>query len=350
MKKINYVLNQEQTKKRLMNSVKANIPCLVTSQPGVGKSAIIKQIAEELKLKLIDIRLTQVSQYDLNGLPAIEEGKSYYAPMNLFPLKGSKIPEGYEGWLIFLDEFMSADKFTQAAAYKLLLDRQIGEHDLHENVRILMASNRSTDGALVTKMNTAIQSRITHVEMEADYKVFTQYVAKEVEKGNWHPLVYGFINFMPKYINNFDPAKEVTTYACPRTLEMLSKELKAGLLDLDYEIYMPAIAGIVGEAAATDFCSFYATYGQLPDYKDIIAKPATTPVPEQIAAKWALGAYLGEHIEEKDQDAVIEYVKRIEEDDLRVIIYRMIRSQAPYIGNNELLKEDLVGIVHRNKK
>lgn len=36
--------------------------------------------------------------------------------MNLFPLKGSKIPEGYEGWLIFLDEFMSADKFTQAAA------------------------------------------------------------------------------------------------------------------------------------------------------------------------------------------------------------------------------------------
>lgn len=116
MKKINYVLNQEQTKKRLMNSVKANIPCLVTSQPGVGKSAIVKQIADELKLKLIDIRLTQVNSYDLAGLPAVKDEKSYYAPMKLFPLKGEKIPEGYEGFLLFLDEFMSADKFTQAAA------------------------------------------------------------------------------------------------------------------------------------------------------------------------------------------------------------------------------------------
>lgn len=349
MKKINYTLNQEQTKKRLINSIKANIPCLVTSQPGVGKSAIVKQIAEELKLKLIDIRLTQVSQYDLNGLPAIQEGKSYYAPMSLFPLKGEPIPDGYKGWCIFLDEFMSADKFTQAAAYKLLLDRQIGEYDLHPEVRILMASNRSTDGALVTKMNTAIQSRITHIEMEADYKVFTNYVAKEVEKGNWHPLVYGFINFMPKYINNFDPAKEVTTYSCPRTLEMLSKELKAGLLDLGYDIYMTAITGIVGEAAAADFCSFYATYGQLPSYKDIVTNPSTVRLPEQIAAKWALGAYLGEHIQEKDQDAVIEYVKRIEEDDLRVVIYRILKTQAPYISNNNLLKTDLVQIVRRNK-
>lgn len=103
MKKINYVLNQEQTKKRLMNSVKANIPCLVTSQPGVGKSAIIKQIAEELKLKMIDVRLTQVSPYDMGGLPAIKDEKSYYAPMKMFPLKGEKIPEGYNGWLLFLN-------------------------------------------------------------------------------------------------------------------------------------------------------------------------------------------------------------------------------------------------------
>ena len=61
-----------------------------------------------------------------NGLPKFEDNKATFVPFDIFPLSDWKLPEGKEGWLLFLDEFNSASKAVQAASYKLILDRCIG--------------------------------------------------------------------------------------------------------------------------------------------------------------------------------------------------------------------------------
>ena len=46
--------------------LKAKLMPMLHGSPAIGKSAIVKQIAEEFNLKLIDIRLSQYEPQDLN--------------------------------------------------------------------------------------------------------------------------------------------------------------------------------------------------------------------------------------------------------------------------------------------
>lgn len=96
--------------------IKARLVPMVEGSPGTGKSQIVHQIAQEYGLKVIDLRLSQCDPTDLMGFPTITGNKAGYRPMETFPIEGDPIPEGYSGWLLFLDEFNSAPPATQAAA------------------------------------------------------------------------------------------------------------------------------------------------------------------------------------------------------------------------------------------
>lgn len=58
--------NSRQARNFIIRALKAgNVPFL-TSSPGMGKSAIIRSIAEEFGMKLIDHRLSTSAPEDLN--------------------------------------------------------------------------------------------------------------------------------------------------------------------------------------------------------------------------------------------------------------------------------------------
>lgn len=61
-----FSLSLNEAKKAVELSLKADNVILITSQPAVGKSSMIKQIAQEQELCVIDLRLTQVQPSDLN--------------------------------------------------------------------------------------------------------------------------------------------------------------------------------------------------------------------------------------------------------------------------------------------
>ena len=97
--------------------ISSGIPTNLLSSPGLGKSDLIKAIAKELNLKLIDIRLSTCDPCDLVGVPNIQNGRSVWSPNTAFPLQGmDEVPEGYEGFLLFLDEITNAPMAVQAAA------------------------------------------------------------------------------------------------------------------------------------------------------------------------------------------------------------------------------------------
>lgn len=88
----------------------------IVGSPGVGKSDTVKRVADKRGLKVIDLRLSQCDPTDLNGFPQTNGKKGTYLPMDTFPLATDEIPEGYKGWLLFLDEISSATPAIQAAA------------------------------------------------------------------------------------------------------------------------------------------------------------------------------------------------------------------------------------------
>ena len=89
---------------------------MLQGSPGTGKSSIIHQVAKDFRLFVIDLRLAQCDPTDLGGFPHIVGKRASYLPMDTFPIEGDAIPEGYDGWLLFLDEMNSASLAVQSAA------------------------------------------------------------------------------------------------------------------------------------------------------------------------------------------------------------------------------------------
>lgn len=329
-------MTQNQLAAYLPIAMKADVVPFIIGEPGMGKSAIVKEIAEKENLELIDLRLSQLMVYDLAGLISPDEHrtKAKYLPVDIFPLEGDDLPKGKSGYCLFLDEFNSADRTTLAGAYKLILDRKIGDHNLHPNTRIICAGNRIKDNAITNRIGTAMQSRLVHIEMENSIKEFREYA----EESNWDPIILSYFHFQPAMINTYKPedAENVTTFATSRTWEFLNKQLSLLLKQNDQDMIDTVICGTIGEQAGTDFASYLRIFKDLPSLNDILTNPSTCKIPQDdnIGGKWAVSAFLADKFNQQTEKALVEYITRLNEPDLVVLAFRMAIKRYPLLARN----------------
>ena len=82
-------------------TVAARQPVFIWGGPGVGKSAVVRQLAEALKITLQDVRALLLDPVDLRGLPFLgSDGRSKWATPEFLPQNGSGT--------LFLDELNAA--------------------------------------------------------------------------------------------------------------------------------------------------------------------------------------------------------------------------------------------------
>lgn len=307
----------------------AGLMPMITASPGVGKSSIVSKFAKDYGLLMIDVRLGQTLPEDLNGLPVRMGDKAAFLPFDNFPLEGDQIPKGFQGWCIFFDEITSAQKATQAAAYKVILDRLIGNRKLHHNVVMVAAGNKSTDRAVVNVMSTALQSRMIHLELEPSVVDFTEW---GVQVG-LDQRVLAYVNEMPSRLMVFDPTKAglEKNFQCPRTYEFLSRLIKGREI---VPKNLGRIAGTIGEGGATEFMSFCQLYDKLPKVADIIANPGAVSVPAEASTKYATTFMLVEHMQDQNVVPIITYMKKFGLDQ------QIVFSRATHAKNPVLLEKN----------
>ena len=290
--------------------VKAGLVPFIKGSPGLGKSAIVKQMAKDFNLKLIDIRLAQADPTDLLGFPYIDKelDRARYVPMDTFPLEGDELPEGYSGWLCFMDELNAADRGVQKASYKPLLDKMTGQYNIHSKVIMIAAGNNDTDGALVEELSSALQSRLVHIHVKSHPPSWCEHATRE----NFAHEVVSFIDWLPQRLNTFDPDNqgEEPTYACERTWEFVSKLLIKGL-DPRSNNALPLLAGCIGEGVAQEFLGYLKMFKDLPTIAEIIAAPNSTKIPDGAGPRYALSGTIGHKADRNNVDQLIEYVERL---------------------------------------
>jgi len=308
------------------DAIKARLVPMVHGSPGVGKSSLVHQIAESFNLVLIDLRLSQCDPTDLNGLPRVlDTNKATYTPMDTFPLSTDKLPAGKDGWLLFLDEFNSAPPAVQKAAYKLTLDRMVGTKHLHKNVAIVCAGNLETDGALVSPLSTANQSRLVHMELHVDHKDWLEWA----QSNDIDYRITAYINFRPSCLQKFDPDHSDRTFACPRTWEFTSR-----LISLwDGEIPSSKInllAGTLSEGVAREFVNFSKVFLDLPTVSSIASNPSVAHLPEEPSTLYAMSAVLADNITQDTVTPFLEYVDRMPKE-FQIITIREMSRRYPEI-------------------
>ncbi len=317
----------------------------IRSSPGMGKSSIVKSIANDYNLQLIDHRLSTSAPEDLTGLPKFETkvnpdtGETYdiakFVPFETFPVEGTPLPNGKNGWILFLDEFNSANKSVQAAAYKLILDKQVGLYNLHPKVHIVCAGNLDTDRAIVNPLSTAMQSRLITLIMTINHEEFMKDVAY---KYDWDERIIAYLSYSKDDLMDFRPDHNDKTFCCPRTWEFMNDLIKGQPVeDEDAPLY----AGTITSGKATTFIQFTKVYNNLPKISDIIKNPISTPIPNDRSLQYATMIYLQKQVDDKNVDAISDYINRFSAE-FKIAFFRGLLVRQPLMRQNPAFMKSIL--------
>lgn len=274
------------------------IPVFLWGAPGIGKSQIVRQVAQKLGMGLVDVRMTLLDPTDLRGIPVPHEDTARWLAPTFLPQVGR---DGERG-ILLLDELNSAPPLVQAAGYQLVLDGRIGEYVLPPGWHIVGAGNRAEDRAVTYPMPTALADRFLHIFMGVNSEDWLDWALHNQIDSK----ILAFLHYDSQFLFKFDPTTKNgrLTFATPRSWENVSKLARiTSMQDLEQS---NILSGLLGEAVAQQFRMFLRCYGQLPDL-DKIMKGADI-VPEERSLQYAvLTALVSRVKDDKTLSRVVEY-------------------------------------------
>lgn len=291
-------LNPTQTRRVVEAHIDAGNPVMIAGAPGIGKSDVVRQIADARGWSVIDMRLSTMDPVDLRGLPAAQDGKAVFLPMGELPDETRDGPAG----ILFLDELAQAPMAVQNAAFSLVLDRRMGDYRLPDGWHVVAAGNRTEDRAGAQRLNAALANRFAHVDMVADVDAWCKWALSH----GVAPELVAFIRFRPELLNSFEPDRKVN--ATPRSWAMAAKHVGKGLPG-DVELHV--LAGTVGEGPAAELSGFLEVCRNLPSPDAVFLNPATEPVPSDGATMFAIAGALARKVTERTVDAFVTYLERM---------------------------------------
>ena len=238
---------------------------------GVGKSSIVRQVAEHHGVPLVDLRLTTIEPVDLRGAIFADDrlGRTVWFPPEFLP--SDDAPAG----ILFLDELTAADQRLQISAYSLILDRRVGQYRLPEGWQVVAAGNAAFHGAVTHEMGTALADRMFHFHVQATIDAF---LAHGLARG-FAPEVLAYLRVRPDRLD--DTASQLAADhlvgASPRGWEDVSSVLRSGLPEAARRTF---VQGRIGAANAAEF---FGVLRELQAGADVVALLAAAPGPDTAA-------------------------------------------------------------------
>lgn len=273
-------------------------PLIIHGKPGVGKSAIVKQVAEELGIEFRDVRLAQMDAVDIRGLPSVntEEHTMTWNIPDFFP----RDPKS-KG-ILFFDEISAADRSLQVSVYQIVLDRCLSDaYKVPDGWYICAAGNRIEDRAVAMSMSSALANRFMHVELTEDAEDWARWAINE----GINPSVVGFIRYRPEMLHHMDGENLEYGWPSPRSWEKVSHMIDImEKTNAKKTIIKKIVFGLVGPGAGAEFMEFYKNrevYENILDMMTDEKKPVV--VPDKADQQYAMVAAMVYHLwKGKDDD------------------------------------------------
>lgn len=280
----------------IRTAIRAQRPAFLWGAPGIGKSAIVAQVAKEDGLDLRDIRASQTDPVDWRGLPTLANGKTTWATPDFLPTEGKGI--------LFLDELNNAPPLVQAGLYQLLLDRCLGDYTLPKEWFIIAAGNRQSDRATAGRLSTAAANRLIHIDVDISLPDWCKWaIAAHIQT----PIV-AFLRFRPELLHNFDAQSTPREFASPRSWHIVSDIMTTQPSpDIELDMYR----GAVGEGPAAELVAFLRIWRTLPNPDQVLMDPMKAKVPTDPATLYALCGALARKASDNNADRLFQYAGRL---------------------------------------
>jgi len=275
-------------------AVATGCPALLWGEPGIGKTARLAAFAAEAGFSFFPVVLSHYDPVEFHGILSVDP-ESRRVHRALPDWAGPEVFDPSSDSLIFLDELSTSTPAQQAAALKLLSERELGGRKLSPRCRIVAAANPPECAAGGQDLAAPTANRFAHVRMGVDVDDFCSNFpslwegmgsglellpepsAEDLARAR--ALVAAFVRRRPNLLHAMpaDPAGQSGPWPSPRSWDLCAR-LIAG--EHDNERVLAAAAATVGEAAAVEFAAFLREC-ELPDPEDIIRDPESAPLPER---------------------------------------------------------------------
>jgi hypothetical protein len=290
----------------LRRTIPQALPILIIGAPGVGKTAIVTQVAQELEYELVVSHPVTCDPTDFRGLPWMVDGRATFLPIGDLG-RLAELGDRPAIWLI--DDLGQAATATQAAVMQLVHrdSRALNGFKLPPSVAVVACSNRTQDRAGVGAFLAPLVSRFTSVlTIEPEPVSFVRWA---ITRGGFNPLVASFLRWKTDYIlDSTRPAHSLEQRCSPRTWEHVSRLLDLGLSTAELS---EAVQGAITPSIATEFLAYLLVYKSLPNVDLVRADPLNALLPATLDATYATAVHLAMAAQPSDFGILCRYVERL---------------------------------------
>lgn len=242
-------------------------PVFLLGAPGVGKTAVMEQIAQELGIALVSYSMTHHTRQSAIGLPFIKheeyEGLEYdvteYTMSEIIATIYETMREtGIKEGILFLDEINCVSETLAPSMLQFLQYKVFGRHQVPEGWVIVTAGNPPEFNKAVREFDVAVMDRLKIMNVEADYKVWKEYALEN----SVHPSIISFLDLKREYFYLIENTVNGRSYVTARGWEDLSEILKlyeGASLQVDDTLIDQYIRN---ETVVREFAAYYELYNK----------------------------------------------------------------------------------------
>ncbi|GAA4624228.1 MoxR family ATPase [Actinoallomurus vinaceus] len=276
-------------------AVSANLPVLLWGEPGIGKSAGLRQLADSLGVPLETVIASVHEPSDFAGLPIVGDDPATTGVPMAPPDWAVRLTTAGRG-LVFFDELSSAPPAVQAALLRVVLERRVGSLTLPEPVRVVAAANPPSSAADGWHLSPPLANRFVHLRWTHDPRTVARGMA-----GTWpavslprvdpsrvpsavaraRGVIAGFLTARPGLTHSLpgDAESRGGAWPSPRTWEMALRLLAVGYATgADDKAVAAALIGAGGDGAGMELLT-YLEQLDLPDPNRVLADPDAFALP-----------------------------------------------------------------------
>jgi len=163
-------------------------PVFLLGPPGIGKTAIMEQIASELGVGLVSYSMTHHTRQSALGLPFIVreefEGREYdvseYTMSEIISSVYKLMREtGVREGILFLDEINCVSETLAPCMLQFLQYKIFGQHRVPEGWIVVTAGNPPEYNNSVRDFDIVTCDRLKRIDVEPDYEAWKEYAYKK---------------------------------------------------------------------------------------------------------------------------------------------------------------------------
>ena len=240
-------------------------PILLMGPPGIGKTAIMEQVAEECNVGLVAYTITHHTRQSAVGLPRIVtrcyNGKEvsiteYTLSEIIASVYDCMERTGKKEGILFIDEINCVSETLAPAMLALLQNKTFGSHKIPEGWVLVAAGNPPEYNKSVREFDIVTLDRVRKLEIQPDCDTWLKYAAQQ----NVHQAVISYLSMKKERFYSVENTVDGKFFVTARGWEDLSRLIQS------YEkLGIEVSAGLAGEflqkeETAEDFAGFYQLY------------------------------------------------------------------------------------------